>query len=767
MKSMENIAAFTLAVRGVVQGVGFRPYIYQLSAKYHLNGWVYNTSDDVTILIEGKSESLNKFIRDLHKELPPRASIEHCTIRKTKPAGYKEFVIRNSVVKEGKYQLISPDIATCRDCRNEILDPHNRRYRYPFTNCTNCGPRFTIIEDIPYDRTRTTMQYFNMCPDCANEYNNPLDRRFHAQPNACPVCGPTLDLLDHVGNQLGVKDISLETANLLKKGHIVAIKGLGGFLLACDATNDASVNQLRIRKKRQGKPFAVMVDSIQTARRYCYVNSTEEKILRSPQSPIVLLKIKSHTDISPSIAPGLRYLGIMLPYTPLHYLLMEETKLPIVMTSGNISEEPIVRENEEAVQRLYGITDYFLVHNRKIYSTYDDSVVFVDKGFSQIVRRARGYAPFPVKLKTPNPQVLACGAQEKNTFCLTRNDHAFISQHIGDLDNQESYDHYIETIELYKKIFRIEPEIIAGDMHPDYISTRYAKATAEQRGLKFIPVQHHHAHVVSAMVDAGINTPVIGVAFDGTGYGTDGQIWGGEFLITKFDKFERKAHLQYLPLAGGNTAIKKPYRITVGYLISLFGENCLNNDLPFLKLIKHEEINIISHQVERSLNSSLTSSCGRLFDAVSALLNIRGEIQYDSQAAIELEMMAWKCDKELDTYPISWKENNGIRIIGVEEMFLAMIQDILGKIPTPVISARFHNTIARMIYIMCQSISIETGIKQVVLTGGVFQNRYLLKIVSKLLKSSGFVVSTHRQVPCNDGGISLGQAVIGGYMLKK
>jgi len=470
---MDNITAFTIAVRGVVQGVGFRPYVYQLSAKFHLNGWVYNTSDDVTILIEGKAESINNFIRDLHKELPPRAFIEHCTIKQIKPAGYKEFVIRNSVVKEGKYQLISPDIATCRDCRNEILDPHDRRYRYPFTNCTNCGPRFTIIEDIPYDRTRTTMQYFNMCPDCANEYNNPLDRRFHAQPNACPVCGPQLELLDHVGKKIGIKDISSETANLLKKGHIVAIKGLGGFLLACDATNDTTVNQLRIRKKRQGKPFAVMVDSIQTARRYCYVNLTEEKILQSPQSPIVLLKTKSHTDISPSVAPGLRYLGIMLPYTPLHHILLEETGLPLVMTSGNISEEPIARENEEAVQRLHGIPDYFLVHNRQIYATYDDSVVAVNKRFAQIIRRARGYAPFPIKLKTLYPQVLACGAQEKNTFCLTRENHAFISQHIGDLDNQESYDHYLATIGLYKKIFRIEPEIIAGDMHPDYVSTSW------------------------------------------------------------------------------------------------------------------------------------------------------------------------------------------------------------------------------------------------------------------------------------------------------
>ncbi len=765
MKSLENIAAFTIAVQGVVQGVGFRPFIYQLSAKHHLNGWVYNTSNDVTILIEGKTESINHFISDLHKKLPPRAFIEHYTIKKTKPAGHKEFVIRNSVVKKGKYQLISPDIATCRDCRNEILDPHNRRYRYPFTNCTNCGPRFTIIKDIPYDRSRTTMECFDLCPECTHEYNNPLDRRFHAQPNACPVCGPQLELLDFNGKKLSVKDVNSETAKLLKMGYIVAIKGLGGFLLACDATNDNTVDQLRIRKKRPGKPFAVMVDSVQTARRYCYVNSTEEKILQSPQSPIVLLKAKSHIDISPSVAPGLRYLGIMLPYTPLQHLLLEETRLPLIMTSGNLSEEPIARENEEAIQRLYGIPDYFLVHNRQIYSTYDDSVVVVDNRLSQIVRRARGYAPFPIKLKTSFPQGLACGAQEKNTFCLTRDDHAFVSQHIGDLDNQEGFDHYTETIELYKKIFRIRPKIITADMHPDYASTRYAKATAEQSGLQFIPVQHHHAHVVSTMVDAGINSPVIGVAFDGTGYGTDGLVWGGEFLFTEFTKFERKAHIQYLPIAGGDTAIMKPYRIALSYLISLFGENSLNYDLPFLKLIKHEEIDIISRQIERSLNAPLTSSCGRLFDAVSALLNIRGEIQYDAQAAIELEVMAWKCNNDSNIYPITWKENDGIRVIDVEGLFRAIIDDILCRVPTPVISARFHNTIAKMTYIMCQSIYAETGIKQVVLTGGVFQNRYLLKIVTRLFKSGGFSVSTNRQVPCNDGGISLGQAVIGGCML--
>jgi hydrogenase maturation protein HypF len=755
-----------VSVRGVVQGVGFRPFVYQLATRYNLKGWVCNTSEDVKIEVEGEPEAIEHFLRALREEAPPRASIEHIKTTRLPPAHqqkYEKFEIRHSVAEEGKYQLISPDIATCPDCLSDILSPDDRRYHYPFTNCTNCGPRFTIIEDIPYDRPRTTMRHFTMCPDCQKEYDDPLNRRFHAQPNACPRCGPQLQLLDNRGNPVAVPDVIKAASQLLREGQIIAVKGLGGFLLACDATNEVAVNLLRQRKVRPFKPLAIMVTSIESARKHCYVNKPEAKLLASPYSPIVLLRWKGDSSVAKAVAPNLKYLGVMLPYTPLHHLLLRETGLPLVMTSGNISEEPIAKDNDEAVRRLASIADFFLVHNRDIYARYDDSVTVVERGIPQLVRRARGYAPYPIHLNFKSQPILSCGAEEKNTFCLTRDEYAFVSQHIGDMENLETLEHFTSTIELYKKLFRIEPKIIAYDMHPDYLPTKYAQELAAKSGLKPVPVQHHYAHIVSGMVDNGIDSPVIGVAFDGTGYGSDGHIWGGEFLVADYQGFTRAGQLEYLPLPGGALAIKKPYRTAIGYLLTLLGESALRPDLPVLKNVADTEIGIIRQQIEKKLNSPLTSSCGRLFDAVSALIGVRGEIGYEAQAAIELEMAAYDAPDEVGEYPFSIVEQNGVSLIKVADLFSAILKDIDRKATPATIAARFHNTVARMIEESCQIVSRKTGLQHVVLSGGVFQNRLLLRKTVGWLEASGFKVFTHRQVPTNDGGISLGQAVVANF----
>ncbi len=753
-----------ISVRGIVQGVGFRPFVYSLATKHNLKGWVYNTSEDVKIEVEGVAAAIEQFQRELQTKAPPLAHIEGVTINYHPPLGYKNFEIRHSQAVEGKYQLISPDVATCQPCLSELLDPEDRRYRYPFTNCTNCGPRFTIIEDMPYDRPKTTMRYFQMCPQCQAEYDNPLDRRFHAQPNACPKCGPQVKLVDNQGTQVTKSNPIAAASQFLKEGKIVAIKGLGGFLLACDATNDTVVKTLRQRKKRSSKPFAIMVTDIGEAKKHCYVSPQEEKLLISPQSPIVLMRWKEDSSVSREVAPNLQYLGIMLPYTPLHHVLLRDTGLPLVMTSGNLSEEPIAKDNDEALRRLSGIADYFLIHNRDIYSRYDDSVAIVERDTSQLMRRARSYAPYPIHLTFKAKQVLACGAEEKNTFCLTRDNYAFLSQHIGDIENMETLEHFDSTISLYERLFRIEPGIIAHDLHPDYLATKYAQELGEF-GIKLVPVQHHHAHIASCMADNGLETPVIGVAFDGTGMGADGSIWGGEFLIADCHNFSRVGRLEYLPLPGGAAAIKRPYRTAIGYILTLLGENALNQELSVVREVDEIEIEIIKRQIERKINSPLSSSMGRLFDAISALLGIRGEIDYEGQAAIELEMAAYKEDyaSVQESYSYHIVEDKGIRIVQLRDLLSAIIEDLHQGIPKGRISVKFHNTIARMTNEMCHLIANETGISQVALSGGVFQNRLLSGKTVKLLEKSGFQVFTHRQVPCNDGGISLGQAVIANF----
>jgi hydrogenase maturation protein HypF len=754
-----------IRVRGVVQGVGFRPFVYRLACEHNLKGWVRNTSGEVEIEAEGAEAALGSFLDELKTQAPPAARIEALTANFQEAAGHTGFVIRKSQRREKDYQLVSPDIVTCRDCVQEIFDPADRRYRYPFTNCTNCGPRFTIIEDIPYDRPQTTMRHFRMCPTCKQEYDDPLDRRFHAQPNACPVCGPRLSLVDSVGKPVDCDDAIIKASELLKCGSILSLKGLGGFQLACDATNDTAVNTLRARKRRPAKPFAVMMPSLADIEKQCEVSGEERRLLESPECPIVLVRWRQgESAISPCVAPNLRYLGVMLPYTPLHHLLIRETGLSLIMTSGNLSEEPIASDNDEALHRLSNIADYFLMHNRDIAARYDDSVYLVADKTPQAVRRARGYAPYPIFLPFATQETLACGADEKNTFCLTRDNHAFVSQHIGDMENEETLEHFERTIESYKKLFRIEPKLLACDMHPEYLSTKYAQEASERLGLPLIPVQHHHAHIASCLADNNASGPVIGVAFDGTGFGADGTIWGGEFLIADYAGFRRAGHLETVPLIGGAAAIRKPYRMALSYLYSLMDKDFPITGLPLTT--KPGELEIIKEQLASGVNSPLTSSSGRLFDGVAAIAGVRGEIDYEAQAAIELEMLApdaLESDDRVYPFAISGGEVREVRLAG---LIGAVVRDVRDGVPAPLISLRFHRTVTAIITGMCLDISRESGLKTVALSGGVFQNRLLLKLATTQLAQAGFKVLTHHLVSTNDGGISLGQAAIASVSLR-
>ena len=755
---MDNLAQETrelrhISVQGVVQGVGFRPFVYRLAIEESLKGWVLNTSGGVEIEVEGTRPSIDRFLKALTSDAPPLAYIAGVRMMSGPINGYASFEIRESKQDTG-YQLISPDIATCADCRRELFDPGDRRFRYPFTNCTNCGPRFTIISDIPYDRPNTTMALFQMCEACLREYENPLNRRFHAQPNACPECGPRVWLENETGEIVAASNAIAEAVRLLKTGSILAIKGLGGFHLACDALNNQAVELLRARKGRLHKPLAVMMESMDGIKAECMVDDAEEALLSSPQAPIVLLRRKEMNHLAPSIAPCNNYLGVMLPCTPLHHVLLADFGRPVVMTSGNISEEPIARNNDEAEQRLAGLADYFLLHDRDIYSRYDDSVYAVVKNKAYPIRRARSYAPHPVRLPFMAQPILAVGAQEKNTFCLTRDEYAFVSQHIGDLDSIDTLDHFKSTVELYKRLFRIEPTLITHDLHPDYLSTRYA---LESHGaLPLMGVQHHHAHIASCMVDNGTTERAIGVAFDGSGFGPDGTVWGGEFLLADLRGFERVGRIEPLPLPGGELAIKRPYRIAVGYLFALFGSL---PRLPSIESIPGEELSIILQQVHAGVNTPMTSSCGRLFDAVSALLGIRSSITFEGQAAIELEMRSQE-DAPFQPYPYGLDQANGLWEVRVKPLIEAILEDVSQRVPTGVIGSRFHDTIALITQDVTSRIARETGINRVALSGGVFQNRLLLNRTLPLLRQAGLEPLLHRQVPCNDGGISLGQVAI-------
>ena len=743
-----------IGITGIVQGIGFRPFIYNLAQKHLIRGWVLNNEKGVLIDAESEDGNLDRFIQDIPKLAPPLARIESFEVKYLEPLGYSTFEIRKSEEAQDKFVLISPDVATCDQCLSELFSPKNFRYRFPFVNCTLCGPRFTIIQDIPYDRRKTTMAPFIMCPVCQKEYEDPLDRRFHAQPNACPACGPSLHLEDREGKEVSGDPI-VKTLDLLSKGRIVAIKGLGGFHLACDAKNQDAVSSLRSRKFREDKPFAVMCQNIDEVKEHCEVNEEEEKLLLSVERPILILRRRGNSPIAHAVAPYQDTLGVMLPYSPLHHLLLNGPLKTLVMTSGNVSDEPISYKNEEAFRRLSNIADYFLFHNREIHMRCDDSVTRIFDGKPYILRRSRGYVPFPIKLSFPLEMILACGGELKNTFCLTRGQYAFLSHHIGDLENLETLTSFEEGIEHFKKLFYIEPKAVAYDFHPDYLSTQYALSIP---GIPKIGVQHHHAHIVSAMAENEIEGDVIGAALDGTGFGLDGTVWGGEFIKANLRDFDRLAHLRKVPMPGGSMAIKEPWRMAMVYLFEAFGEEATKLKIDLMKRIDWGKWDILKKAINKKVNTPLTSSMGRLFDAVSSLLSIRDEVHYEGQAAIEMEMIA---DHGI-TEEYSFRNYNDevSMVIDPAEMIRGVIRDLIDGLSASKISGKFHRTISRMIIDTCETIRSNKKLNRVVLSGGVFQNIYLLSLVTEDLRRSGFDVYTHHLVPPNDGGISLGQAVV-------
>ncbi|MGO8990297.1 MAG: carbamoyltransferase HypF [bacterium] len=750
-----------ISITGIVQGIGFRPFIYNLAQKRLIRGWVLNNEKGVLIDAESEDGNLDRFIQDIPKLAPSLARIESFEVKYLEPLGYSTFEIRKSEEAQDKFVLISPDVATCDQCLSEFFSPKNFRYRYPFVNCTLCGPRFTIIQDIPYDRRKTTMAPFIMCPVCQKEYEDPLDRRFHAQPNACPACGPSLHLEDKEGKEVPGDPI-LKTLDLLSKGRIVAIKGLGGFHLACDARNRDAVSSLRSRKFREDKPFAVMCQNIDEVKEHCEVNEEEEKLLLGVERPIVILRRRGNSPIAHAVAPYQDTLGVMLPYSPLHHLLLNDSLKTLVMTSGNVSDEPISYKNEEAFGRLSNIADYFLFHNREIHMRCDDSVTRIFDGKPYILRRSRGYVPFPIKLSFPLGMILACGGELKNTFCLTRGQYAFISHHIGDLENLETLTSFEEGIQHFKKLFYIEPKAVAYDLHPDYLSTQYALSIPD---IPKIGVQHHHAHIVSAMAENGVQEDVIGVALDGTGFGLDGTVWGGEFIKANLRDFDRLAHLKKVPMPGSSMAIKEPWRMALVYLFDAFEEETAKLKIDLMKRIDFQKWDIMKRAIKQKVNSPLTSSMGRLFDAISSLLSLRDEVHYEGQAAIELEMIADHGVKE--EYPFQNHEDAVPMVIDPAEMIRGIVRDLIDGVPSSKISGKFHRTLSRMIVETCETIRSKEALNQVVLSGGVFQNIFLLSLVTEDLKRSSFDVYTHRLVPPNDGGISLGQAVIAHMRLFK
>lgn len=754
----------SLTITGVVQGVGFRPFVYNLARRNELVGYVLNTGEGVVIEAEGDLRDLERFRHGLKKEAPPRARIEAINPRIMHCQGDTEFIIKPSVEQTGQFQLVSPDIATCDDCVSDFTDPADRRFRYPFTNCTNCGPRFTIIEDMPYDRPKTTMNKFVMCADCQKEYDDPSNRRFHAQPNACPACGPKLSFIDGSreqgagsSGQIEREEALAEAVAMLKAGKVVAIKSLGGFQLACDAENESAVRRLREKKHRYGKPLAVMAATIDDASEFCEISAAEREQLESPERPIVLLRRKPKPVLADSVAPGNKYIGVMLPYTPLHYLLLSDSGLTLVMTSGNLSEEPIAAENAEGLRRLEHIADGFLLHDRDIYSRYDDPVIRVVEGNRVMIRRARGYAPYPVHLPfKAKREVLAVGGELKSTFCLIKEGYGFVSQHIGDMENVETLEHFERTLELYKKLFRVNPTIVACDMHPEYFSSKLAR---EMPAEKLVEVQHHHAHIASVTVENDFRHKVIGVAFDGTGYGPDGTIWGGEFLVADWAGYERAAHLKPIRLPGGEAAVQKPYRTAYSYLYSVYGGACADLGLDLLERVDPVETEILTKQVETGLLSPMTSSAGRLFDAVSSLIGVRDEIEFEGQAAIELEMVSDEGNHGRYEYKFL-AEPGKPAIIDTDPIIKGIVNDLLGGTPAAVIGAKFHETVVALIIETCLKLKDAHDINTVALSGGVFQNATLYSKVIRGLKQSGFRLLLHKELPVNDGGISLGQAVI-------
>jgi len=757
---MYNLKAIHIHIRGIVQGVGFRPFVYGLADRYKLNGWVLNSSAGVEIEIEGEDHILEAFQDALKNEFPPLAQIDEIKTNAIELQGFERFFIKHSEPKEGEFIPISPDVSLCNDCLNEMMDPNDRRYRYPFINCTNCGPRFTIIEDIPYDRPKTSMAGFPLCEDCREEYENPLDRRFHAQPVACDECGPHIWYQEN-GQILGEKETALQSARkAIKEGKVIAVKGLGGFHIACDASNTEALRKLRERKRRSEKPFALMALDIETIRSYCVIAPVEEELLTSRKRPIVLLEKKTDLNLPEEIAPKQKNLGFMLPYTPLHYLLLEQKEnFPniLIMTSGNISEEPIAYQDDDAIKRLTPLVDGFLMHNRPIFMRVDDSVTRVVNKHEYPIRRSRGYVPDPILIPEETLSICAAGGELKNTFCLSRDQYAFISHHIGDVANYETMQSFEKGVTHFQHLFKIEPEAYACDMHPNYFTSQYAYERAKIEEKPLVEIQHHHAHLAACLADNErylTQERVIGAIFDGTGYGTDGTIWGGEFLVGNLTKFNREFYLEPTPQPGGDLATRTPARMTLAHLWQQGIE--WDIDLPVVQTLKPIERKALQNQLEKGINAPLTSSMGRFFDAVSALISICSTVNYEAQAAIELEAIA--AENEEGFYPFSIEKDNPA--IGLQPFWKAILSDMKAKLPQRIIAARFHNSLVQLQLNICTTLREKYDINTVVFSGGVWANQYLLTRSIKLLEANGFEVLTHHRVPCNDGGISLGQLMI-------
>lgn len=743
-------------IQGIVQGIGFRPTVYGYAHKHGLTGWILNSSHGVEIEVHGQPHNLDAFLQELQEKPPQMAQIDAFEVSDAPTQIFESFDIIPSLDDPSDFLPVSPDLDVCPDCLRELFNPPDRRYRYPFINCTNCGPRFSIVKTIPYDRPNTSMSDFPLCPDCATEYQEPSNRRFHAQPIACPACGP------HVWLQIAEEPIIFgenaiqETRQLLSAGKILALKGLGGFHLACDARNDNAVSQLRQRKRRSGKPFALMSYDLETIRQFAAVSEEEERLLRSTQAPIVLLDLTEQgKKLAQIVAPDQNTLGFMLPYTPLHYLLFEKAAAypeVLIMTSGNLSEEPIVTENEEALERLGNIADAFLLHNRPIQTRIDDSVVTLVKNQPYFIRRARGYAPSPIRLPFLVAPALATGTHLKNTFALSRERYAFISHHIGDLENQETLIAFTKAIHHYQDIFRIQPKLITADLHPDYLATRYAQQRATKENLPLVLVQHHHAHISSCLADNGWNTdePVIGLAFDGTGYGTDGAIWGGEVFLANYSGFERRFQLEYAPLPGGDVSIRKTARLALAYLHK-FGLLDQGEGLEPYRFLDEVERQVLTRQVDTGFNTPLTSSMGRLFDAVASLIGLYQEINYEAQNAIRLEAIADSDEDAAYGFPIQ-----GSQIL-LKPIFEDILNDLRANLPQSTISAKFHNAVINLSLDVSERLRKETGIKNVAISGGVWQNKLLIKRIIPVLEKAGFTPLWHHQVPTNDGGVALGQ----------
>ena len=768
-------------IHGAVQGVGFRPFIYRLSTELGLRGWVLNSSQGVFIEVEEERPVLEEFLLRLEREKPPRAIIHSLEYSFLDPVGYPDFVIRHSEETGEKTVLILPDIATCPECRREVGDPDDRRYRYPFTNCTHCGPRFTIIRALPYDRPNTSMAHFSLCPDCRREYEDPLDRRFHAQPVACPVCGPQVALYSGDGHfesahHLAGDEAIQEAAQAVREGRILAMKGLGGFLLIVDARDEAAVQRLRERKQREEKPFALLYPTLEVIKEHCFVSPLEERVLTSPESPIVLLRRREQKPgfsekpgfcgVCEAVAPGNPYLGVMLPYTPLHDLLMQELGFPVVATSGNRSDEPICIDEDEARERLGGIADLFLVHDRPIVRHADDSIVRVVLGQELVLRRARGYAPLPVLLKHEVPPILAVGPHLKNTIALSVGRQVFLSQHIGDLDTPEACAAFERVIADLIRLYEVEPIAIAHDLHPDYFSTQWARRAACDSELfaapvELVPVQHYHAHLASCLAENEVEGPALGVTWDGTGYGLDGTVWGGEFLWGDASSFERVAHLRTFRLPGGEAAVEEPRRTALGVLWEHFGPEALEwEDLAPVAAFSAGERRLLRQMLERGVNSPVTSSAGRLFDAVAALVGLRQKARFEAQAAMMLE---YAVDETVtEAYPLSILHSqipnpkSRPLVLDWGSLLEALLADLRQGVSVGVMAARFHNALVEGIVAVARTL----GMERAVLSGGCFQNRILLERAYHRLTETAIRVYVHQRIPPNDGGIALGQVAV-------